>query len=170
MAYPWLTSNDIVAAVQRKISMPISQNTYSYDDSFLYSPPEDYDLWSKLIHGGVTMYNLNLPLITYNNVVGSLSKIKNKVIKKNSYKISKDNINKLYIGRKYLKFSPSSLLYFKIKKISFLRLNIHYLLICLKFIYLKGLNYEVIYYILFFYLKLLRNNYFEKEENFNFRR
>jgi hypothetical protein len=38
--YPWYTSNDIVAAVQRKISFPISQNTFSADDILEFAQEE----------------------------------------------------------------------------------------------------------------------------------
>jgi hypothetical protein len=39
-AYPWYTSADIVAAVQRKISFPISQNTFSSDDILEFAQEE----------------------------------------------------------------------------------------------------------------------------------
>lgn len=144
-------------------------DNYSYNDSIIYSPPEDYDLWSNMINDGLIMHNTNLAQIVYNNVDGSLSKIKNRIIKRNSYKISKNNIYKLLNTDKNYKCSPLSLLYFKIRRISFKSININYFNICVKFVRLRGINFEVIYYILFFYLKLLRNNYIEKEENFNFR-
>jgi glycosyltransferase involved in cell wall biosynthesis len=144
-------------------------DTYSYNDSNIYSPPEDYDLWSRMINNGLITHNTKKALIIYNNIEGSLSKTKNSVIKRNSYKISKSNINKLFKNNRNYKCSPISLLYFKIRRISFPCLNVNYFNICIKFVKLKGINFELLYYILFFYLKLLRNNYIEKEENFNFR-
>lgn len=40
MANPYLTSDDLVATVQRKISMPLTQNTFSYDDILAFCNDE----------------------------------------------------------------------------------------------------------------------------------
>lgn len=40
MAYPWLTANDLIAAVQRKISFPIAQNTFSTNDILAFANEE----------------------------------------------------------------------------------------------------------------------------------
>src|ERR1700722_1267684 len=37
---PWMTSQDLVASVQRKISFPISQNTFSSDDILKFASEE----------------------------------------------------------------------------------------------------------------------------------
>jgi hypothetical protein len=42
MANPWLTSDDLIASIQRKIAFPISQNTFSNDDILAFVNEEMY--------------------------------------------------------------------------------------------------------------------------------
>ena len=143
-------------------------DVFRYSDSEKYLP-EDYELWSRMLYGGVKMFNLADPITIYNNVSGSLSKKKSQTIKKNSYRISSSNISKLVSNPINCNYKHISSLYFRIKKTNFFSLNYNYFIICIIFIQKNGINIELVYYIVSFYLKLLRNNYLEKKENFSFR-
>jgi len=68
MAYnPWMTSNDIIEAVKRKIAFPVSQNTFSEDDILRFANEEMFISQVPSVlqyHEEYFVYRVQLPLVT----------------------------------------------------------------------------------------------------------
>lgn len=68
MAYnPWMTSNDIIEAVKRKIAFPVSQNTFSEEDILRFANEEMFISQVPSVlqyHEEYFVYRVQVPLVT----------------------------------------------------------------------------------------------------------
>lgn len=67
MATPWMTTDDLIAAVKRKISFPISQNTFSEDDIIQFANEEMFIAQVPSVlqyHEEYFVYRVQTPLVT----------------------------------------------------------------------------------------------------------
>ena len=67
MATPWMTTDDLIAAVKRKISFPISQNTFSEEDIIQFANEEMFIAQVPSVlqyHEEYFVFRVQTPLVT----------------------------------------------------------------------------------------------------------
>lgn len=67
MATPWMTTDDLISAVKRKISFPISQNTFSEDDIIQFANEEMFIAQVPSVlqyHEEYFVYRVQVPLVS----------------------------------------------------------------------------------------------------------
>ena len=67
MATPWMTTDDLISAVKRKISFPISQNTFSEEDIIQFANEEMFIAQVPSVlqyHEEYFVYRVQTPLVS----------------------------------------------------------------------------------------------------------